>query len=67
MSFRNAVIIMTSNLGSADILAASRSAAGAGDNSGAFSQLTRDRVMAQVLLRFRCASADKTSALHAWA
>jgi len=68
VSFRNAVIIMTSNLGSADILAASRSAAGAGDNSGAFSQLTRDRVMTQVLLYFSDVRAlINPSALHAWA
>ena len=48
VSFRNAVIIMTSNLGSADILAASRSAAAGGGADEAFSLLTRDRVMAQV-------------------
>ena len=39
---------MTSNLGSADILAASRSAAAGGGADEAFSLLTRDRVMAQV-------------------
>jgi ATP-dependent Clp protease ATP-binding subunit ClpA len=48
VSFRNALIIMTSNLGSADILAASRSAAAGGGADEAFSLLTRDRVMAQV-------------------
>jgi AAA domain (Cdc48 subfamily) len=53
VSFRNAVIIMTSNLGSADILAASRSAAAGGGADEAFSLLTRDRVMAQVGIYLR--------------
>lgn len=53
VSFRNAVIIMTSNLGSADVLAASRSAAAGGGADEAFSLLTRDRVMAQVGLYLR--------------
>ena len=52
VSFRNAVIIMTSNLGSADILAASRSTAGSSGAGGgadeAFDRLTRDRVMMEV-------------------
>lgn len=48
VSFRNAVVIMTSNLGSQDILAASRSAAaGGGAADPAFSLLTKDRVMLQ--------------------
>jgi ATP-dependent Clp protease ATP-binding subunit ClpA len=61
VSFRNAVIIMTSNLGSADILAASRSAAAGGGADEAFSLLTRDRVMAQVGI-WRSASCSVTGA-----